>query len=311
MALAAATGVDVETASGQRLHFVWVPEVNSTQDGMRQLLMAGEGDGNGADVLALGAGKQTKGRGTSGRAWVGLQGNVFLTMALPTAPRGGGGAPLFPFPVTLLPLRIGTIIAKGTRTGLPDALTSSQQFCSVHVPPDLIPSRPLPPHSHTTEVSKLLPADKRGLVNLKWPNDVLLGDAKVSGLLIEMDGAGHYLVGIGVNLAHAPEVPNHGVDRGRTATSLAQHGAQVSAEAARELSLAIATAVADWFRKRGGDGAEAVKAEWEGMAVWGREYRLREDGSVVVPLGLEDDGRLRVRDLASGDTRYLVAEYLH
>lgn len=106
------TGVDVETPSGQRLHFVWVPEVNSTQDGMRQLLA--EGAAPAADVVALGAAAQTKGRGTSGRAWVGLQGNVFLTLALPTAPKEGDGAgPLLPFPITLLPLRIGTLVARG------------------------------------------------------------------------------------------------------------------------------------------------------------------------------------------------------
>jgi BirA family transcriptional regulator, biotin operon repressor / biotin---[acetyl-CoA-carboxylase] ligase len=160
-------------------------------------------------------------------------------------------------------------------------------------------------------VAKLLPPEKQGSVNLKWPNDVLVGDDKVSGLLIEMDGGGHYLVGIGVNLAQAPAVPDTGVDRGRAATSLAAHGARLSAESARELSLAIATAVAEWFGRRAGDGAEAVRAEWEGMAVWGREYRLREDGSVVVPLGLEEDGQLRVRDPATGAVKYLVAEYLH
>lgn len=106
------TGVDVEMPSGQRLHFVWVPEVNSTQDGMRQLLA--EGAAPAADVVALGAGAQMKGRGTSGREWVGLQGNVFLTLALPTAPKEGDGAePLLPFPITLLPLRIGTLVARG------------------------------------------------------------------------------------------------------------------------------------------------------------------------------------------------------
>ena len=106
------TGVDVETPSGQRLHFVWVPEVNSTQDGMRQLLA--ENAAPAADVVALGAGAQTKGRGTSGRAWVGLQGNVFLTLALPTAPKEGDGeGPLLPFSITLLPLRIGTLVARG------------------------------------------------------------------------------------------------------------------------------------------------------------------------------------------------------
>jgi len=54
-----------------------------------------------------------------------------------------------------------------------------------------------------------------------------------------------------------------------------------------------------------------VRAEWEGMAVWGKEYRLRKDGSVVIPLGLESDGRLRVKDPATGAVEHLVAEYLH
>jgi BirA family biotin operon repressor/biotin-[acetyl-CoA-carboxylase] ligase len=40
-------------------------------------------------------------------------------------------------------------------------------------------------------------------VRLKWPNDVLVGDAKLAGLLIESDGD-RALVGIGVNLTVTP-----------------------------------------------------------------------------------------------------------
>ena len=39
---------------------------------------------------------------------------------------------------------------------------------------------------------------------LKWPNDVLCGGRKLSGILIEAGEAGGYAVGIGINLAHAP-----------------------------------------------------------------------------------------------------------
>lgn len=64
------------------------------------------------------------------------------------------------------------------------------------------------------------------LVSIKWPNDVLVDGAKVSGILVEsgLNGPGHHnegllwlAVGIGINLAHAPS----GTER--PATSLARH----------------------------------------------------------------------------------------
>lgn len=45
----------------------------------------------------------------------------------------------------------------------------------------------------------------RGL-SLKWPNDVLLNGGKLAGILLETAGrSGALAVGIGVNLAHAPD----------------------------------------------------------------------------------------------------------
>jgi hypothetical protein len=32
------TGVDVQTPSGRKLHFIWLPEVSSTQDEMKALI---------------------------------------------------------------------------------------------------------------------------------------------------------------------------------------------------------------------------------------------------------------------------------
>ncbi|MFW5678059.1 MAG: biotin--[acetyl-CoA-carboxylase] ligase [Rhodosalinus sp.] len=40
---------------------------------------------------------------------------------------------------------------------------------------------------------------------LKWPNDVLLGGRKLAGILLETVQPAHLAIGIGVNLAHAPE----------------------------------------------------------------------------------------------------------
>lgn len=46
-----------------------------------------------------------------------------------------------------------------------------------------------------------------GALALKWPNDVLLDGGKLSGILLEMV-RGHIIVGIGVNLARAPQLPD-------------------------------------------------------------------------------------------------------
>lgn len=60
-----------------------------------------------------------------------------------------------------------------------------------------------------------------GSVSIKWPNDVMLDGAKACGILVESGqhetGRLWLAVGIGVNLAHAPEVTE------RPAASLAAH----------------------------------------------------------------------------------------
>jgi BirA family biotin operon repressor/biotin-[acetyl-CoA-carboxylase] ligase len=51
----------------------------------------------------------------------------------------------------------------------------------------------------------------RAPVGLKWPNDLLLADAKAGGILAEATGEdgriAHLVLGIGVNLARAPALP--------------------------------------------------------------------------------------------------------
>ena len=42
---------------------------------------------------------------------------------------------------------------------------------------------------------------------LKWPNDLMLGSAKLAGILLEREGDA-IVVGVGVNLAAAPDLPD-------------------------------------------------------------------------------------------------------
>ena len=53
-------------------------------------------------------------------------------------------------------------------------------------------------------------------VQLKWPNDVLIGDAKLGGILLEMrsssDGACQVVVGVGINVA-MPEAASAAIDQ--------------------------------------------------------------------------------------------------
>lgn len=63
-------------------------------------------------------------------------------------------------------------------------------------------------------------------VCLKWPNDVLLNNAKVSGMLLEKGEGDYVVVGVGVNIAQSPESANMLYPT----TSLAEAGIQVSAE---------------------------------------------------------------------------------
>jgi BirA family biotin operon repressor/biotin-[acetyl-CoA-carboxylase] ligase len=87
-------------------------------------------------------------------------------------------------------------------------------------------------------------------LSLKWPNDLMLGDAKVAGILLERS-ASRVVVGFGVNLAGAPSIA------GRKIASL--HGlSEVSPQAfAPTISASFARALGRWRMAPPGAIAEA------------------------------------------------------
>lgn len=135
---------------------------------------------------------------------------------------------------------------------------------------------------------------------LKWPNDLLVDGAKLSGILLERAGDA-IAVGIGVNLAAAPE----GLDR--AATSLADQGVTVSPEIFAEV---LAESFGRWLERWRGEGMHPVRERWlakahpEGTALTAR----LADGTSVDGLfgGLDSSGALILR-LADGTTRAIHA----
>ncbi len=142
-------------------------------------------------------------------------------------------------------------------------------------------------------IDALLP----GRACIKWPNDIMAGTAKLSGMLLERTGDA-IIVGIGVNIRAHPELPD------RPTTSLWVLGAVESDAASLLESLAarFAQRLHDWRTY----GIEAVRHRWlaaahpvgtplraslpDGSAVEGRFATLDAEGALVIDL---PDGRTR------------------
>lgn len=146
-------------------------------------------------------------------------------------------------------------------------------------------------------------------VTIKWPNDVLVEGRKISGILVESGPApsgGLWLaVGIGVNLAHAPD------DVERPATAVAQHLAEgvMRAPTLDEALPVLADAWAGWITRRGALGFEVIRDAWTRRAHGLNApavARLGHETVEGVAEGLADDGALRLR-LADGSLRLISA----
>ncbi len=124
-------------------------------------------------------------------------------------------------------------------------------------------------------------------VALKWPNDVLVGRRKISGILPEAIVASEggvieaLILGIGVNVA------SHPVSTAWPATDLAQAGASVTLETLLErLAARLDHWIDLWSRK----GFTPVRERWMQFALApGQPVELRLDGRVLTGRFLEID----------------------
>jgi BirA family biotin operon repressor/biotin-[acetyl-CoA-carboxylase] ligase len=134
-----------------------------------------------------------------------------------------------------------------------------------------------------------------GAARLKWPNDVLVHGRKAVGILVESgaraDGRLWLAVGIGVNLASAPQ------DLERPATAFAEHMAGLPPEPALALEV-LATSFERWRSTWATQGFPPIAAGWSQRATGiGQrcEARLPNRTLSGVAEGLDPDGALRLR----------------
>ena len=144
-------------------------------------------------------------------------------------------------------------------------------------------------------------------VALKWPNDVLVGDAKVCGVLIELVAHRRPLecvIGIGLNL-DMPARTRAVI--GQQVAALGEHGVVARRDRVAAGLVTNLVRYVDEFKRIGFRGMRAAYDEVH--SCHGRSCRIlqvndRFDGTV---LGVTDQGELRMRGF-DGERRFTGGE---
>ena len=134
-------------------------------------------------------------------------------------------------------------------------------------------------------------------VDLRWPNDVLIGEKKCAGILVEMTAEplriSHVLVGIGINVNH-DFIP----------AALAEEATSLRLQAGRsfsrlELLISVLKRLEHYYNLFLGEGAAGILARFEELSSYarGRRVQVSDGGSAVSGMteGLTPEGILLVR----------------
>lgn len=155
-------------------------------------------------------------------------------------------------------------------------------------------------------------------IRLKWPNDILCGNAKLGGILLESTCAASangatpptVVIGTGLNIAHVPQNLN------RPATSLHELSIHVTpAQALAALTWTTAEWLAQWNE---GLGFELIRQAWlERAQTVGEAVSVRIGGELLKGtfLGLDASGALRLatakgveRSITAGEVSLMTSE---
>jgi len=147
-------------------------------------------------------------------------------------------------------------------------------------------------------VAALRALDRLGVsgLALKWPNDIVLGDRKLGGILIDLRGeaAGpaYVVVGIGINMRLPESTRVRLATEGVNAVDLASIGTAPSRNA---LAAALIAELSSALSEYGARGMAAFADEWQGAdALAGRTVAVLHGGQVLEgrACGVDADGAL-------------------
>jgi BirA family biotin operon repressor/biotin-[acetyl-CoA-carboxylase] ligase len=160
--------------------------------------------------------------------------------------------------------------------------------------------------------------EEGAVCGIKWPNDVLIQQRKVAGILTEMethqDAVQFVVVGIGINVNMTQEdLENHLGSVAQPATSLqVSLGGEISREA---LLAALMGNLEAWYSRFTSQGETVLQAAWEARSLMhGRRIHARTPGATWegTAEGIDQAGRLRLRQadgtlivLTSAEVRFM------
>ncbi len=143
---------------------------------------------------------------------------------------------------------------------------------------------------------------------LKWPNDVMIGEAKLGGILLDAEISGDRIdwlvIGCGANLVYAPEIP------GQQSVALADF---VMPPSAGDLVPVLLWRVDYWRSKLESDHGAMLRAAWL-LRAHPAGTKLGVDAGRMhgAFVGIDDDGALQIADdsghiatIRSGDVELL------
>lgn len=129
---------------------------------------------------------------------------------------------------------------------------------------------------------------------LKWPNDFLVGQKKLGGVLCESfqtDGGSFTVIGLGLNILHV-EVP--GAMGGKGSTSLSDCLGKASVPSARGLAELLLPSILDWVVTARLQGIDAVFSEFTQRDAWlGLDIQVLDQGAVCFDgkaMGIDQQG---------------------